>query len=298
MTRWFFERARGQYADAVVRERTPAAQKKFKTEHPVNQKLLKTDIAKYENTWSQLPSLVSLGAEKNFNEFLQRRRESNSNLVPDEDYFRRVVAKAILWRRTESAITKLQLGGYRAATVAYTLALLSNRTAQRIDLAKLWQLQDLPEDVLQAVLDLAPLVYERIVDTAGTRNVTEWAKKKECWEAVQEIGWIAPASLLAGAPKDTGSKKTAATPDDAGPRSAEENEAIDIVCAVSGEAWKSLSTWAKQTDNLAAWQRGIAFSIGRALESDRKPSVKQAVQGKKILAEATRLGFDLQLASV
>jgi hypothetical protein len=72
---------------------------------------------------------------------------------------------------------------------------------------------------------------------------------------------------------------------------------MEVVCAVSGEAWKSLSTWAKQTDNLATWQRSIAFSIGRVLDSDRKPSVKQAVQGQKILAEATRLGFDLQLAS-
>lgn len=297
MTRWFFERARGQYADAVARERTPAAQKKFKIEHPVRQKLLKTDIAKYENTWSQLPFLVSLGAEKNFNEFLQRRRDSNANIVPDEDYFRRLVAKAVLWRRAESAVTKLQLGGYRASTVAYTLALLSNRTAQRIDLAQLWQRQDLPADLLQAIIDVAPLVYERIVSTAGTRNVTEWAKKKECWEAVQGIDWTAPATLLSGTAKDTGSKKTAATPDDAGPRSSEESEAMDVVCAVRAEAWKNLSTWAKQTDNLAAWQRGIAFSIGRALESDRKPSVKQAVQGQKILAEATRLGFDLQLAS-
>lgn len=297
MTRWFFERARGQYADAVARERTPAAQRKFKSEHPVNQKLLKTDIAKYENTWSQLPYLVSLGAEKNFNEFLQRRRETNANLIPDEEYFRRVVAKAILWRKAESAITKLQLGGYRAATVAYTLALLSNRTAQRIDLAKLWQRQDLPEDLLHAVLDLAPLVYERIVSTAGTRNVTEWAKKKECWEAVQAIDWSPPETLLSLPLRHTGSKATAETPDDVGPKSIEEGEAMEVVCAVSGEAWKSLSTWAKQTDNLATWQRSIAFSIGRVLDSDRKPSVKQAVQGQKILAEATRLGFDLQLAS-
>lgn len=296
MTRWFFERARGQYADAVARERTPAAQRKFKSEHPVSQKLLKTDIAKYENTWSQLPYLVSLGAEKNFNEFLQRRRETNANLIPDEEYFRRVVAKAILWRRTEAAVTKLQLGGYRAATVAYTLALLSNKTAQRIDLAKLWQRQDLPEDLLQAVLDLAPLVYERILGTAGTRNVTEWAKKKECWEAVQTIDWTAPATLVTLPIKQTGSKATAETPDDVGPKSVEEDEAMKVVCAVRGEAWKSLSTWAKQTDNLASWQRSIAFSIGRVLDSDRKPSVKQAVQGQKILIEATRLGFDLETA--
>jgi hypothetical protein len=135
------------------------------------------------------------------------------------------------------------------------------------------------------------------VSTAGTRNVTEWAKKKECWEAVQTVGWTAPETLLSLPLRQTGSKGTAEIPDDVGPKSIEEGEAMEVVCAVRAEAWKSLSTWAKQTDNLAAWQRGIAFSIGRALESDRKPSVKQAVQGQKILAEATRLGFDLQVAT-
>ena len=30
-----------------------------------------------------------------------------------------------------------------------------------------------------------PLVWKQIVDTAGEKNVTEWAKKQECWEAVQ-----------------------------------------------------------------------------------------------------------------
>ncbi|NQD88849.1 AIPR family protein [Paenarthrobacter sp. CM16] len=298
MTRWFFERARGQYADAVARERTPAAQRKFKSEHPASQKLLKTDIAKYENTWSQLPHLVSLGAEKNFKEFLQSRRESNANLVPDEEYFRRVIAKAILWRKAEAAITNLQLGAYRAATVAYTLALLSYKTAQRIDLGKLWQRQDLPEDVLAAIVDLAPLVHERIVSSAGTRNVTEWAKRKECWADIQSMDWQPPAYLQLLDVKTTGSKKTRATPDDAAPRSSEEGEAIDRVCAVDGEVWKSLSTWAKQTDNLAAWQRGIAFSIGRVLSSGKEPSVKQAIQGHKILIEAERLGFDIKAATL
>src|SRR5713101_8161447 len=35
-TRWFYERARGQYADALARERTPARQRAFKTIHPLS----------------------------------------------------------------------------------------------------------------------------------------------------------------------------------------------------------------------------------------------------------------------
>ena len=69
-TRWFYERARGQYADALARERTPARQRAFKTIHPLSQKFTKSDVAKFEHSWAQLPHIVSLGAEKNFREFM------------------------------------------------------------------------------------------------------------------------------------------------------------------------------------------------------------------------------------
>ena len=53
---WFYERARGQYADMLARETTTLRRKKFKETHPL---FTKTDLAKYENTWDQLPFYVS-----------------------------------------------------------------------------------------------------------------------------------------------------------------------------------------------------------------------------------------------
>lgn len=49
-TRWFYERARGQYADAQSKL-TPAEQRRFKAEHPKPQMFTKTDLAKFENAW-------------------------------------------------------------------------------------------------------------------------------------------------------------------------------------------------------------------------------------------------------
>jgi hypothetical protein len=54
--------------------------------------------------------------------------------------------------------------------------------------------------------------------------------------------------------------------------------------------WYSISAWAKQTSTLVPWQRGLAYSLGR-LGNAKAPSIKQAVQGRKLLLEATRLGF-------
>ena len=53
---WFYERARGQYADQLSRETTPLRKRQYKEEHPC---FTKTDLAKYENTWDQLPYMVS-----------------------------------------------------------------------------------------------------------------------------------------------------------------------------------------------------------------------------------------------
>src|SRR6202034_1753474 len=100
MTRWFYERARGQYADAHARERTPAKQREFKKIHPLNQKFTKTDLAKFENTWDQLPWLVAYGAEKNFREFMLRL-DKRGRFKPTPEYFEKLVAKAILFRSAE-----------------------------------------------------------------------------------------------------------------------------------------------------------------------------------------------------
>ena len=55
-THWFYERARGQYADALARERTPARQKAFKVIHPLSQKFTKSDLAKFEHSWQSSPT--------------------------------------------------------------------------------------------------------------------------------------------------------------------------------------------------------------------------------------------------
>ena len=64
-------------------------------------------------------------------------------IKPGVEYFERLVAKAILWKRTERLVTEQQFGGYRANIVAYAIAKLSHSTAQRIDLGRIWSEQAL-----------------------------------------------------------------------------------------------------------------------------------------------------------
>ena len=64
-SKWFYERARGQYKDEQA-YMTPGARKRFLAEYPRDQMLVKTDFAKYEMTFEGMPHIVSRGAQKCF----------------------------------------------------------------------------------------------------------------------------------------------------------------------------------------------------------------------------------------
>ncbi|TDC52007.1 hypothetical protein E1212_10390 [Jiangella ureilytica] len=291
MTRWFYERARGQYADAHARERTPARQRQFKVVNPLSQKFTKTDLAKFENTWDQLPWIVSLGAEKNFREFMLRLERRGSSFKPDQQYFENLIAKALLFRTAEKIIGSLHLGGYRAQTVTYTLAKLLHATGQRVSLRAIWRAQELSPELTSAVRDLGPLIYEALWSTANGRNISEWAKKESCWKSIIELEWAPSDALGEQLEKGTGRTRTTSMSSIGEQLGVEEQAALKAVTSISSETWKALSAWAKQTDSLQSWQRSLAFSLGTLLKAGRVPSRKQAVQGARILAEASRLGF-------
>ncbi len=70
-SKWFYERARGQYADAQSKM-THAGRKKFQVENPKPRMFTKTDLAKFENVWDEHPKWVNHGAQKNFAKYAER----------------------------------------------------------------------------------------------------------------------------------------------------------------------------------------------------------------------------------
>lgn len=278
--------ARGQYADALARERTPARQRAFKTLHPLRQKFTKADVAKFEHSWDQLPHIVSRGAEKNFREFMIRLGDRNP--VVDADYCRRLIAKAILFRATEKIVSARQFGGYRANIVTYTMARLVHETGQRFDLQSIWREQRLSPALSVAIDDLCVLVHQIITRPVRVANVTEWAKRPECWKRVLDIEWRLSAQLreqLIDASANTARGKHAATGSASGvPQTAS-------ITAIPAADWFAVARWAKETHNLQPWQRQIAFTIGQYLSRGWDVSAKQAAQAQRLMEEAQRLGF-------
>ncbi len=291
-TRWFYERSRGQYMDQLSRAETPARKRVFRAENPSTQRFAKTDVAKFEHTWQQLPHLVSRGAQKNFAEFMQRREEQGAG-IPDESIFKRLVAKAILFKQADKIVRAQQFGGYKANIVTYTLAWLSHHTAQRIDLERVWEEQRLSPPLAQAIEVISPYVFDHISKPPGQQNVTEYCKKEACWKAVRALNLPIPQSLQADLLPMAGSRTVTRKVADQAEAYGNEDELIEEVAKITSEEWFAIANWAKITENLQPWQRSLSFSLGKLANRDRRPTYKQAKQGRILREKAYELGFVL-----
>ena len=196
-TKWFYERARGQFLQKQMRM-TPAQKKKFLLQNPKNQLITKTDLAKVRKTWDGLPHIVSKGAQTNFTEFAQKISdawEKDDGLVFGDKYFQESVALCLIFRFTETMIPHQPWyqQGYRANIVTYTIALLHKLIQMQfpekdLDLIGIWARQTIPSAVKNALTDLSEMVYDKLTDPSrAVENVTQWCKREGCWNSIQTI---------------------------------------------------------------------------------------------------------------
>lgn len=285
---WFYERARGQYADMLSRESTPKKRKQYKETHPL---FSKTDMAKYENTWDQLPYYVSEGAQKNFKRFTVRLN-NRKGFMPDEEYYKNLIAKAIMFKSTEKLVSLQKFGGYRANIVTYTLAFLSYKTSQRINLDSIWKEQRLSPALEQEIINISGLAHDYITNPPGGKNISEWCKKEKCWDTFKQIDYKISEGLekelisLEYVPKKTLPVKSIDS------NTEEEEKVIAEAMKITPNTWFALSKWTKETRNFQPWQRSLVFKMGTIVGRNQKPSYKQSVQGLKVYNESLKKGFN------
>lgn len=295
-SKWFYERARGQYLDAKAREGTTARKRQFEVIFPTRQKFTKTDLAKYENTWMQLPHIVSLGAQKNFNEFAIRLKE-RGRVDIDARYFEHLISKAIIFSKADRIVRDQNFGGYKANIVTYTIAWISNHTSQRINLDNIWKNQNISPALRETIHNVSLAVYRVIVNPPNGKNVTEWCKRKECWEKIKDLN-INTGSSLEAELIDV-SKRASDLNGNQGVSAPNQHEQglIDQVTAIPADVWFQISKWSKETGNLQPWQRSLAFSLGKLVSRSGHVSIKQAKHGAAIFEEVRQLGFKEQSAT-
>lgn len=141
VSKWFFERTRGQYLDQAKKSPSTKAEREFYAEYPKEQMFDKTLLSKYMMAWDQNPAIVCKGGENNYGVFFEKTKKSGIRF--DKTRFHRTIAKAILFKAIDAYYGKdgVQLPGYKSNIVAYTMSFISLMSNRALDLDAIWNEQ-------------------------------------------------------------------------------------------------------------------------------------------------------------
>jgi hypothetical protein len=189
VTRWFYERARGQYKN-LFSYKTAAQRNRLETEYPKSQLIVKTDLAKYELAFEGQPHHVSEGEQKCFQRYATSVLAGyGDGLELNESWFKYVVAKAMIFRSLDKEIARSDwyrsAKGLKAQTVAYTLAAVAQAFRvgdMQMDLMRIWREQAVPVALMDWMLDWARRIHSVLnLPPGAVKNPSEFAKKEFCW---------------------------------------------------------------------------------------------------------------------
>jgi hypothetical protein len=191
---WFYERARGQYANAKAAIGAKGERKKFEILNPKDQVITKTDLAKVLNSFQGHPHIVSKGAQASFRFFADSVKtkwesQTDKGSFVNDKFFKDSIARLIIFKALEKQISLQDWyqGGYRANIVYYTLARFIESVksmGKLIDYSRIWALQEVPEPLLLELISLAAETHQHLISPpqGSPSNVTEYAKTEKCWE--------------------------------------------------------------------------------------------------------------------
>jgi hypothetical protein len=171
---------------------TVAKRDQFLRMNPRSQVITKTDLAKVESCFDQLPDVACRGAEKSFVAFADRitdawKDERKRSLYTD-DWFKSAAARVILFRAAEAIVLKAPwyAPGTRSQVVAYTMAKLAALASElsgggRLDYLKIWSLQAADRVMQEQIAAIAEAMMNVLADPPKEgQHVGEWAKQQAC----------------------------------------------------------------------------------------------------------------------
>jgi mRNA-degrading endonuclease YafQ of YafQ-DinJ toxin-antitoxin module len=286
-TRWFYERARGQYKNARLKEGfTPSRRKAFDLKNPRNQMITKELLAKYVNTYQEIwngkrlaigPHFVVRGSQKNYVQFLNYNMPDK----PDNVFYEDAVAKAIMFKGAEKlyGVSPNAIGDMRYITVPYSLSFLNLKTEYKIDLYKIWKNQALSEKMKSLLFNLMESVETFIKNNAPGALYGEWAKKEECWIAMKEHNFgIDFNELKSEFISPATPKRKSITEDEINYKIIEQE--IELIKSISSDIWDVIEKWGAKTGKLSKYMQDVALNISVVIKN--KKSISDSMRTKAI----------------
>ena len=251
---WFYERARGQYNQGKMKIINRAAElKKYTDRYPESMVITMLDLARYMELYLCRPDIVSKGKQKLLQRYAEEIKGSweKSDAQYNEYYFKRAIALAIIYKRTDEIIKQSQWyrenRSYKANVIAYTMSIIFNHVRKKykdyeIDFKRIWNDQAVYEELDEQLTVLQDEVHNFITGPRPTENVTEWCKKELCWTNAQEQVWTVNdafiATLISKEEVEAEKKENKQAQ-----KLANEVNALNEIFARGAQYWKTVLDW-------------------------------------------------------
>ena len=181
-----------QHEQQQYKHTTQSQKDAFQKKYPKEQLIKKEELAKYLMAGVYLqPDIVSKGSEKNMIAFAEKISDLWQNPANiNEVYFKQAVAYSILFKKVDLIVSKAKwnyVGLPKSNVVPYTISkfIHSIPKGYKLDLMKIWEKQDLSNNLIEELDKLGKITLDFILDSNNTL-VTEYAKKAETWKKFME----------------------------------------------------------------------------------------------------------------
>lgn len=297
---WFYERARGQYNQGKMKIAGKSYElKKYNDRYPEDMVVKMVDLARYMVLYNCRPDIVSKGKQKllqNFAEEIKSNWEKDDTQY-NEYYFKRMVAIAIIYKKTDEIIKQSkwykETHSYKANVIAYTMSIIFNhvrtkRKGYEIDFRRIWNDQDIYEELADQITVLQNEVHNFITGQRPVENVTEWCKKELCWNRAQkEHVWTINndflSTLVSTDDVEAEKKENKQTQ-----QIANEVNALKEIFARGAQYWKTVLQWGTSRKLLSEKEVAILTLAANMFVTGRVISDKQAqvvISARKRLIE-------------
>ncbi|WP_373426906.1 AIPR family protein [Chryseobacterium lathyri] len=312
-TKWFYERARGQYKNARLKEGfTRSRQKAFDLKHPRSQMFTKEQLAKYINSYQEVyegkklviaPHFVIKNV-KNYNQFILYN--TNIKIEHDNIYYEDTIAKSILYKACEKlyGIKPNAIGDLRFITVPYSITYFGYKTNYKLDLYKIWKNQDISDNLRNFLYNLMVKMDVFLKANSPESLIEMWARKEACWELVKQQDFDLDYHSIKD---DFINEKIVSNRKQMSEDEVIENEKIqkiEVIKSVPSIIWRKIENWGRETDNMSLNLQNIANSISKRLKSNSQLPDREIANGliiidrvleiaPEILAEVDNLSEDI-----
>lgn len=262
-TTWFYERMRGQYANAQLHMR-PSEQKAFEKRNPKKQVVQPVALSQAVMTFEMMPYLVVRGAQKTYNgvgrikgfcDYTAAVWNVWPAYITSDDWYKECMGKYIFTNKAKKIIKDVvkieceQLTSFSASITTYSISTLVYLLSERdmsINCQRIWDAQEIDDTLAENLRVVARYLLQHISQRA---DHSEWLKKQDTWEILKQKAQEGGIHLntdngFYACKKPVLISELGKVRDDQEDLSMEQNQ---VMCKLPDMVWESLHAWLERT---------------------------------------------------